>query len=232
MNCVILQPSFIPWRGYFHQIQRSDLFVFYDCVQYDKHGWRNRNRIKTAQGAQWLTIPVTAGGASQGLLIRDALIARDQNWRRKHLATIEQSYRKAPFWRDFAPLVEEIYSLPGPRLVDIICAATESITHALGITHTRFIRSSDMDAQGEKTDRLLDLLTRLGATHYISGPSARNYIQADKFAEAGITLEYMVYDYPPYPQLHGTFDGHVSILDLLFNVGPEAPRFIWGQAGC
>ncbi len=231
MNCVILQPSFIPWRGYFHQIQRADLFVFYDCVQYDKHGWRNRNRIKTAQGAQWLTIPVAAGGACQGLLIRDVTVASDSAWRRKHLATIEQNYRKAPFWRDYAPLVEEIYALPDPRLADITCAATEAIARALGITHTRFVRSSELAARGEKTDRLLDVLTRLGATHYISGPSARDYIEADKLAAAGITLEYMVYDYPPYSQLHGPFDGHVSILDLLFNVGPDAPRYIWGRAG-
>lgn len=231
MNCVILQPSFIPWRGYFHQIQRADLFVFYDCVQYDKRGWRNRNRIKTAQGTRWITIPVVASGSHQGLPIRDVTLAPDDAWRKKHLATIAHAYGKTPFWRDYAPLVEEIYALPGPRLADITCAATVAIARALGITHTRFVRSGDLGARGEKTDRLLDLLTRLGATHYISGPSARNYIEADQFAEAGITLEYMVYDYPPYPQLYGPFDGHVSILDLLFNVGPDAPRFIWGQAG-
>lgn len=230
MNCVILQPSFIPWRGYFHQIQRADLFVFYDCVQYDKHGWRNRNRIKTTQGPQWLTIPVAAGGACQGLLIRDALVTGEPGWRRKHLASIEQSYRRAPFWREYAPLVEEIYALSGPRLADITCTSTEAIARRLGLTHTRFLHSSSLDAQGEKTDRLLDVLRKVGATHYISGPSARDYIEADKFAAAGITLEYMVYDYPPYPQLHGPFDGQVSILDLLFNVGPEAPRYIWAGA--
>lgn len=231
MNCVILQPSFIPWRGYFHQIQRADLFVFYDCVQYDKRGWRNRNRIKTAQGAQWLTIPVAASGSHQGLRICDVPLGADEAWRKKHAMTITHAYRKAPFWREHARLVEDIYALPGPRLADITCAATEAIARRLGITHTRFLRSSTLDAQGDKTDRLLDILRKVGATHYISGPSARDYIEADKFAAAGITLEYMVYDYPPYPQLHGPFDAHVSILDLLFNVGPEAPRYIWGGAG-
>ncbi len=230
MNCVILQPSFIPWRGYFHQIQRADLFVFYDCVQYDKRGWRNRNRIKTAQGAQWLTIPVGAGGSHQGLRIEDVMLASDNSWRKRHLTTITHAYRKAEFWRDYAPLVEEIYSLPGPRLADITCAATEIIARRLGIAHTRFLRSSSLDAQGDKTDRLLDILGKVGATHYISGPSARNYIEADKFVAADITLEYMAYDYPDYPQLHGTFDGQVSILDLLLNVGPDVPRYIWAGA--
>ena len=229
MNCVILQPSFIPWRGYFHQIQRADVFVFYDCVQYDKHGWRNRNRIKTPQGAQWLTIPVAASGACQGLLIRDAQLAEDTAWRRKHLATLSQNYRKARFWQDYAPLAEEIYAQPGPHLADITCASTEAIARRLDIKHTRFVRSSSLAASGEKTDRLIDILHKLGASHYISGPSARGYIEPEKFAAAGITLEYMNYDYPEYPQLHGPFDGHVSILDLLFNVGPEAPRFIWDQ---
>lgn len=228
MNCVILQPSFIPWRGYFHQIQRADVFVFYDCVQYDKHGWRNRNRIKTAQGAQWLSIPVVASGAYHGLLIRDALLAEDIAWRRKHLTSLSHSYRKAPFWKDYAPLVEEIYALPGPHLADITCASTESIARRLGITHTRFVRSSTLAASGEKTDRLIDILRKVGATHYISGPSARDYIESDKFTAAGITLEYMNYDYPDYLQLHGPFDGQVSILDLLFNLGPEAQRYIWG----
>jgi len=228
MNCVILQPSFIPWRGYFHQIQRADVFVFYDCVQYDKHGWRNRNRIKTAQGSQWLSIPVAASGAYSGLLIRDALLAENNAWRRKHLASLSQSYRKAPFWQDYAPLVEEIYASSGPSLADITCAATEAIARRLGMPDTRFVRSSTLAASGEKTDRLIDILGKVGATHYISGPSARDYIESDKFTAAGITLEYMNYDYPDYPQLHGPFDGHVSILDLLFNVGPEAPRYIWG----
>lgn len=229
MKCVILQPSFIPWRGYFHQIHKSDIFVLLDCVQYDKRGWRNRNRIKTSQGAQWLTIPVNTTGTYQGLLICDISIAQDQSWRRKHFASIEHNYRKAPYWKKYAVLVEEIYALPGDRLVDITCPSTEMIARHLGSSNTRFLRSSSLEAKGKKTDRLLDILNKVGATHYISGPSARNYIEEEKFDAAGITLEYMTYNYPEYPQMHGPFDAQVSILDLLFNLGPEAPQYIWGS---
>ncbi|CCE24415.1 WbqC family protein [Methylotuvimicrobium alcaliphilum] len=229
MKCVILQPSFIPWRGYFHQIQIADIFVFYDCVQYDKHGWRNRNKIKTPLGTQWLTIPTSASGSYEGLSIQEVTIAKDNSWRRKHLASIEQNYRKSPYWSQYKPLVESIYANDTEKLADLTCASTIEIARTLGIEHTRFIRSSELNAIGEKTDRLLDVLQKVGADHYISGPSAQEYIESDKFERAGITLEYMYYDYPEYPQQYGAFEGGVSVLDLLFNVGPEAPRYIWDR---
>ena len=229
MKCVILQPSFIPWRGYFHQIFKADIFVFYDCVQYDKHGWRNRNKIKTRQGAQWLSIPVNTKGATDGLAICDVTIAKDDVWKRKHLAAIELNYRKSPYWNHYKSLVEYIYSREDERLADLTCATTIEIARCLGIHHTRFVRSSELEAVGQKTDRILDVLKKIGGTHYISGPSARDYIDAEKFAAAGITLEYMTDNYPEYPQLHGPFEGGVTILDLLFNVGPDAPRYIWAK---
>ena len=229
MKCVILQPSFIPWRGYFHQIHLADLFVFYDCVQFDKHGWRNRNKIKTAQGTQWLTIPVNTSGSYDGLPIHEVTIAKDDSWRRKHLAAIEQNYHKSPYWSSYKPLVERIYAMGVEKLADQTCASTIEIARALGIQHTRFIRSSELNAVGEKTERVLDVLKKVRADHYISGPSAREYIEAEKFEQAGITLEYMNYDYPQYSQQYGAFEGGVSILDLLFNVGPEAPQYIWDR---
>lgn len=229
MNCVILQPSFIPWRGYFHQIQKADVFVFYDCVQYDKRGWRHRNKIKTPQGPQWLSVPVNASGSHEGLAIKDVPIAEDGKWRRKHLAAFEQNYRKAPHYETIKPLLERIYALEGPNLVDLTCPATEMIAAALGIGSTRFVRSSTLDARGQKTDRLLEVLAKVGATHYISGPSARDYLEIDKFTEAGISVEFMSYDYSSYPQLHGDFEPAVTVLDLLFNAGPDAGRFIWTE---
>lgn len=227
MKCVILQPSFIPWRGYFHQIYLADLFVFYDCVQYDQRGWRNRNKIKTSQGTQWLTIPTNASGSHDGLSIQDVTIAKNETWRRKHLAAIEMNYRKARYWSLFKPLVDSVYAMDTENLADLTCASTIEIARALGISHTRFVRSSELNAVGEKTDRLLDVLKKVGADHYISGPSAREYIEAEKFDRAGITLEYISYDYPEYPQQYGAFEGGVSILDLLFNVGTDASQYIW-----
>jgi hypothetical protein len=230
LKAVILQPSYIPWRGYFHQIQKADLFIFYDCVQYDKHGWRNRNAIKTAQGSQWLTIPVnTKGCVSQGGVIKNIPIIWDAPWNEKHLKSIQQNYARAPFLKQYWPLLESIYSRRDELLSDFTCASTELVSRQLGIQHTQFVRSSAIYAEGSKTDRLIGLLKKVGARHYISGPSAKDYIERRQFEDSGISLEFMAYDYPEYPQLHGVFQPQVTILDLLFNAGPDAGKYIWGE---
>lgn len=228
MNCVILQPSYIPWRGYFHQIQKADLFIFYDDVQYDKHGWRNRNRIKNRQGGQWLTIPVhTRGVVIEAIPINEIEIAWEENWAERHLRAIQQNYSKAPFFKEHAPWLEEVFSRRPERLADFTIPLTIEIAHKLGITHTRFMRSSELKATGQKTDRLIEILTQVGTTHYISGPSAQSYIEIEKFQKAGITLEYIEYNYPEYPQLHPPFDPFVTVLDLLFMTGLEAAKYIY-----
>lgn len=228
MNVVILQPSYVPWRGYFHQVQKADIFVFYDCVQYDKRGWRNRNIIKTAQGPKWITIPVQSKSAiSAGLQIRDILIDSNDSWKRKHLSALRNNYGKAPYFRRYESLIEDLFSQTTSKLADFTCRSTEILARGLGVENTEFLRSSDLSVDGVRTDRLINILKHVGATHYISGPSARTYIEENKFDEAGISIEYMVYDYPEYEQLHGEFLPGVSILDLLFNVGPKAANYIW-----
>lgn len=230
MKVVILQPSYIPWRGYFHQIQKADLFVFYDCVQYDDRGWRNRNKIKTGNDAQWLTVPVNSKGCQTlKTPMKDIPIVWDSPWNDKHLQTFRQNYAKAPYLKKYESLLETIYARKDAYLSDFTCATTELIARELGIAHTQFERSSKLGAKGTKTDRLIWILKKAGATHYISGPSAANYIEREKFKEAGISLEFMAYDYPEYPQLHGTFQPQVSVLDLLFNVGPDAGKYIWKE---
>ena len=227
MKVVILQPSYIPWRGYFHQIYKADLFVFYDDVQYDKHGWRNRNRIKTPQGSRWVTIPALSGGASiDHLLIKDTRINWAKEWSSSHWQILRQNYRAAPCFERYAPMLESFYQRHDEFLADFTIDLTIALARELGID-TRFMRSSTLDATGTKTDRLVDILSRLGATHYISGPSARGYLDEPKLSQAGITLEYMTYEYAEYPQLYPPFDPQVSILDLLFMTGPEAPNYIW-----
>lgn len=227
MNAVILQPSYIPWRGYFDQIRRADLFIFYDDVQYDKHGWRNRNQIKTVQGKQWLTIPVHSAGVTQGVPIKDVRIDWRQSWPRNHLKALTFSYSKAPCFKQHLPLLEAFYSRHDDFIADFTVETTIAIARELGIIHTQFRRSSEFEGiDGQKTDRLIQILTRVGATHYISGPSAKDYIQAEKFREAGITIEFMNYDYPEYPQVHPPYDPHVSVLDLLFMTGRDALNYI------
>jgi hypothetical protein len=227
MKVVILQPSYIPWRGFFHQIQKADLFIFYDDVQYDKHGWRNRNRIKTNQGCQWLTIPVHSKGVvDQNTPINQVKISWSTDWNEKHWRTIQQAYSKAPYFQRYAPMLEEFFLQKPEFLADFTVETTIALALELGM-ETQFMRSSQLNVNGLKTDRLIQILKLVGATHYISGPSARDYIETDKFEDAGISLEYIEYDYPEYQQLYPPYDQFVSIIDLMFMVGPEAPNYIF-----
>lgn len=231
MKCVILQPSYIPWRGYFHQIYKSDVFIFYDDVQYDKNGWRNRNQIKTNQGKQWLTIPVkTKGSVLESTPINLIPIAWDKPWNLHHWRGIQFAYKKAPFFNQFAGYFGEIYRRQPEYLAEFTIASTIEIAELLGISHTRFQKSSDLSGiTGEKTDRLIQILKAVGADEYISGPAAKDYIEEEKFKDAGIRLEYMQYNYPEYPQLYPPYDDKVSIIDLLFMTGPNALKFITGD---
>jgi len=228
MNVVILQPSYIPWRGYFDQIRRADLFVFYDDVQYDKRSWRNRNQIKTSRGKKWLTIPVYARRAqTENIPINQIRIAWDEPWNRNHLMAVRHSYAKAPHYDQYRPLLETFYQRRGEFLADFTIEFTIALARELGIAHTRFLRSSEIPGiDGNKTDRLVQILKSVEATHYISGPSARDYIEPEKFRAVGITLEYMEYNYPEYPQLYPPFDPFVTILDLLFMMGPQSINYI------
>jgi hypothetical protein len=223
---VILQPSYIPWRGYFDLIHRADVFVFYDDVQYDRRGWRNRNRVKSPQGTRWLTIPVHSKGTrSSPVAIKDIQVC-DPLWSHEHRAILARLYRPAPHFDE--RFLDELYGDAPEQLSDFTIRSTETIARRLGIERTRFVKSSQLAGiEGSKTDRLIQILGRLGATHYLSGPSAKDCIEPEKFDDAGIVLEWMTYDYPEYPQLYPPFDPFVTVLDLLFMAGPDASRFIW-----
>lgn len=230
MRCVILQPSYIPWRGYFDQIYKADVFIFYDDVQYDKNGWRNRNRIKTSNGPLWLTIPVLhRGSVIEHTPINEIQIDWSKDWMRKHWLTIRQSYSKAPYFEEYAEILETFYQTRPEFLADFTTDLTIALARTIGIEHTRFVRASSLGASGQKTERLIELLRKIGADHYISGPSAKDYLEQEKLTENGIGLEWMTYVYPEYAQLYPPFDPQVSILDLLFMTGSQAGRYIWGD---
>jgi len=228
LKVVILQPSYIPWRGYFDQIQTSDLFIFYDDVQYDKRGWRNRNRIKTSSGPIWLSIPVFNRGAqTEHIPINEIKIVWDRPWNHEHWNSIKLAYKKAPYFNKYAEMVEGFYSGKPDLLADFTIETTIQLARTIGIDRTRFMRSSEIQGvEGTKTDRLISILQKVGATHYYSGPSARDYIENDKFADAGIKLDYMTYEYPEYPQLYPPYDPQVSILDTLFMMGEDTLQTI------
>jgi hypothetical protein len=164
LKVVILQPSYIPWRGFFDQINTADLFVFYDDVQYDKRGWRNRNRIKTSAGPIWLSIPVYNRGAqTEHIAINTIKIVWDRPWNKEHWNSIKMAYSKAPYFSQYSGLVEEFYSGKPEMLADFTISTTISLARTIGISHTRFLRSSEIEGvEGTKTDRLISILKKVG----------------------------------------------------------------------
>jgi len=221
----VLQSNYLPWKGYFDLIHDVDLFVFYDDVQYTTGDWRNRNRIKTPRGLDWLTIPVPRGRR----LISEVEVT-DAQWRSHHWAQIRENYRRAEFFEQFRPFCERLYlHETEPRLSAINQALITTIARDFLGVRTEFADSRQYKLRGHRLDRLLDLLEQVGATEYLSGPAAKAYVDPTRFVERGISLVWKDYgDYREYPQFFPPFSHRVTILDLLFHTGPAAPSFIWG----
>lgn len=222
----VLQSSYIPWKGYFDIIHDVDTFVFYDDVQFTYQDWRSRNRIMVNGAPTWLTVPT---GSDIRRNINEVKLPNPA-WQRKHWSTIRHAYAKSRFFREFAPSFEEIYMVQRwTSLSEMNQHVTQRIAKdMLGIT-ADFLDSTQFAAEGTKLERLIDLLKKVGATHYVSGPAARSYIDESAFEAAGIALAYKDYSgYPEYRQASSRFEHAVSILDLLFNTGPTAPDYIWG----
>lgn len=222
----VLQSSYIPWKGYFDIIHDVDTFIFYDDVQFTYQDWRSRNRVIANGKPVWLTVP-TGGDIKR--LINEVKLP-NPSWQKKHWSTIRHAYTKAPHFRDHAETFERIY-------LDVVWTSLSEMnqfliktiaTDILGIP-TEFRDSLEFNAVGSKLDRLIDLLVKAGATHYVSGPAARSYIDPARFEEAGIQLEYKDYSgYPQHRQQSESFEHSVSVLDLLFNAGPSSSDYIWG----
>lgn len=226
MRVAILQSNYIPWRGYFDIIHDVDLFVFYDDVQYTRRDWRNRNKVKTSQGSKWLTIP-TDGDREH--LICDVGFA-DPKWQRTHWQALREHYSKSAFFSHYRNFFEEYYlGQAWTKLSEFNQALTRGIAAELLHIDTKFADSRSYGAQGAKRDRIMSLLSKIGAHSYVSGPAAKDYLDPQEFVAQGIELIWKDYpEYPEYPQFHPPFDPYVTVLDLLFHVGPEAPNYIWG----
>jgi len=223
MKVAAIQSAFIPWRGYFDFIGSVDTFVFLDDVQYSKNGWRNRNRIKTSQGSRWITVPVRHRSLTQ--LISETEIDDQKDWRESHIRVWYENYAAAPYYLDVQNLLGDMGLKTAATISELNVALTKRIAAYLQ-TGTRMLYSSDLGLDGKKTDRLIDLLKKLNARTYLSGPSADAYLDKDAFRRNGISLEYKSYDYDPYPQLWGPFEGAVTVLDLIANCGPDAVNHI------
>jgi len=225
----MIQSSYLPWKGYFDQINMADVFVFYDDVQYTKEDWRTRNRIKTPQGLQWLTVPC---GEDLKRRICDVRI-ESSHWQRKHWKTIVQNYRKARYFDDYRRILEPLYvdrtwtSLSELNQTVIRVIARE----ILGITtELRDSREFELSPDKHREDRWLELMEKLGARKLLAGPRARDYLDEEamnKVRNRGVRIVWMDYSgYPEYRQLYPPFEHFVSIIDLVFNEGPAAPKFM------
>lgn len=224
-HVAIVQSSYIPWKGYFDLIRAVDEFILLDDVQFTKRDWRSRNRIKTQDGLAWLTVPVHSKGKS-AQLIQEARIS-DPGWAARHWQMIQRAYARAPFFEHHAGAFAPLYACPvSDRLSIVNHSLIAVIARALGI-RTPLKWSSDYQPRGGRNQRLIDLCIKSGATDYLSGPSARAYLDERAFARAGITVRFADYHgYPEYPQLHPPFAHAVSVLDLLFCTGPRALEYM------
>lgn len=215
----ICQSNYIPWKGYFDLITSGDTFVIYDHVQYTKNDWRNRNMIKTKNGLQWLTIPVKHDSKDQ--TIRDTRIAWNK-WNIKHWKTIKSNYSKAPFFSEYSDYFENLYlTNTSEFLSEVNYTFLKSILDFLGMQY-EIIWSDTFSNIDNKNLNLIQIVNKLNGDIYLSGPSAKDYINESSFNENGIQLEWMNYgNYPEYTQIHNSFEHGVSILDLIFNVGKQ-----------
>lgn len=228
MTIGILQPGYLPWLGFFEQLYKSDIFVLYDDVQYDRGGWRNRNRIKTAQGAQWLTVPVHAK-FTERTLIKDVLIDNTVDWRKQHLRAIACNYAKTPFYKDYQQLFEEAYQKEWKYLADLDIFFIKGLAGALGIKDKKITRSSDLELPADTIERLIAVCKIYNVDTFYEGQAGRDYIDIEKFKSRGITVDFQDYKHPRYRQMFGEFVPFLSAVDLLFNHGKESLDILLNQ---
>lgn len=222
MRVTIHQPQFLPWLGYLDKIDQADLFVVLDSVQFKKNEWQNRNRIRTAQGWQWLTVPVRH---RFGQRLDEVRINGDVDWRAKHLRALEMHYQKAPFARRYLEGLRGVYAQPWSHLADLNLAVLRWLLDAFGIK-TPVRRSADMPyLREDPTDRLIDICRTVAATHYLAGAGATQYMDLARFQASGVQLEMQAFHHPVYPQCYDPFVPGMAAVDLLLLCGESAlPR--------
>lgn len=222
---LITQSNYIPWKGYFDAINKVDEFVIYDDVQYTRRDWRNRNQIKTKEGLKWMVIPVEVKG-KYFQKIKETKVS-DKDWAKNHWAMLLQNYSKAPHFKEMKDVFEELYLNNSEEYLSAInYNFITAINLLLGIS-TPVCFSNEFNLTEGKTERLVDLCIQRGATDYYTGPAAKNYIDESFFQKESITVHYLDYNgYPEYPQLFPPFEHGVTMLDLIFNTGADAPKYM------
>ncbi len=227
----IHQPAYLPWLGYFHKIALAQEFVILDLTQYEKNSFINRNKVLTPNGATWLTVPVESKGRFKHNLLADTTVDNRRNWQIKHWRTIEQSYGKTKFFNVYASGLRKFYETEYGKLNHLCRDMLGFFIKELGIK-TKIVHTSDMDRiQGQKTSLIMNICKQRGATVYLSGELGKGYLDEYQFEQESIRLRYQKFVHPEYHQKSQTFISHLSILDLLFNVGPDSLNVIMQNDG-
>jgi len=221
----IMQPTYLPWIGYFSLIKNVDTFVFLDSVQFNKRSWQQRNQIKTITGSKWLTVPILSKGKREQL-IKDTIINNESNFCKEHIKTIEYNYCKANYFKSESKDLFNILRSHSNYIADLNIEIISYLSERLKIK-TNFIRSRDLDCKGSKADLLASICSILNAKEYISPPGSKDYLEvSDAFKDIDTNVNYFEFKHPIYEQLWGEFLPYMSIVDLLFNCGDNAINYI------
>jgi hypothetical protein len=222
MILFVHQPEYIPWLGFFDKLARCDTFVIYDDAQFQHGGFHNRNRIRTMHGWEWLTIPITHGHPQT---IKDVKIAGVE-WKKKQLSVIINNYEKTPYFKEYFPLIKEAISSNHGLLIGLNLHLIKILAEILNIK-VKMVRSSEFPYLGkEKNEKLVSMCKLIGADTYLSGSGGKAYVNENLFSEADITIQWHNYEHPNYKQKYEGFQPNMSIIDLLFNTGPQAKETI------
>lgn len=226
MICSVHQPQYLPWLGYFDKMDRADVFVLLDTVQFKKNEWQNRNRIKTAQGVQWITVPVLYRFPQ---LIREVEINHREKWQHKQRQSLLSNYRKAPCWSMLEPLFEEIFAAEWCTVASLNIHVVKRLAAILGIETPLFV-ASEMGVLPEDPDeRLIAIARYFSADAYLAGSGGHGYMDLEKYRESGIEVLFQEYRHPVYRQLYGGFEPFLSVIDLIFNHGGESLNILRGR---
>jgi hypothetical protein len=217
-----MQPTYLPWLGYFELIISSEVFIFFDDVQFEKKSWQQRNRIKTPNGELMLVVPVKTSGA-RFQKINETLIDNSDNWKRKHLKSIEVNYRKAPYFDKYFPKLEKIYAKDFEKLIDLNSEIIKFVLDELRVK-TKLVYSSEIKARSGRDEKIIDICKGVGADELYDAAGAEEILDKTKYDE--IKLVFQDYKHPVYNQLHGDFVPYMSVIDLLFNEGEKSLEII------
>ena len=235
MRVVILQPMYIPWMGYFGMMQQADKFIFHDDIEFVRKSWQRRNRIKTPEangGIKWLPVSVEK---NQGQNINEVKINNNTDWQKEHWKEIRKSYSEEPipygsdhakYFEKYEEVVHDFYQKDWEYLSNLNIYTIKKLAEKIGVGDVEFLKTSNMDINGSKTERVINILKEVGADEYVSGPGAKDYLKAEMFKSNDINLYWHNFDHPTYSQPYGDFESHLSAIDFLFNVGPNTKQIL------